>query len=96
MGGSSLRVSRGLCFNRKTKTILTQISLITLIVNSVFICVITINKNRHPPLEEYVGVALLSCFRFCLIRASSYRPKRKSDTTFFQNAAILFKAINRK
>ena len=36
-----------------------------------FICVITINKNRHPPLEEYVGVALLPSFRFCLIRASS-------------------------
>ena len=48
-----------------------QISLISLIVNSVFISVITINKNRRPPLEEYVGVALLSGFRFILIRTSS-------------------------
>ena len=75
MGGSSLRVSRGLCFNRKTKTILTQISLITLIVNSVFICVITINKNRHLPLEEYVGKALYQTkyiARYCLTDSSPH------------------------
>ena len=53
-------------------------------------------KNRYKPLEDDGGRALVSVFRFGLIRASSYRPKRKSDTTFFQNAAILFKAINRK
>ena len=75
MGGSLLRVSRGLCFNRKTKTILTQISLITLIVNSVFICVITINKNRHPPLEVDGGKALYQpkyIARYCLTDSSPH------------------------
>ena len=32
---------------------------------SVFICVITINKNRHPPLEEYG--ALPCCHAFALV-----------------------------
>ena len=35
-------------------------------------------------------------FRFGLIRASSSRPNRKPNPTFFQKADILFKAINRK
>ena len=42
------------------------------------------------------GRALVSAFRFGLIRASSKSPNRKSITTFFQKAPILFKAINLK
>ena len=65
-------------------------------------CVVTLvvvvakNKNIKNPLKSMGGRALVSAFRFGLIRASSKSPNRKSITTFFQKAPILFKAINLK
>ena len=41
------------------------------------------------------GYALLLCFHLGLIRASSKRPNRKSNTTFLQKVTILAKAINK-
>ena len=55
------------------------------------------DKNKKNPLKRMGGAKpLVLGFRFGLIRASSYRPNRKPNPTFFQKANILFKAINRK
>ena len=54
------------------------------------------DKNKKNPLKRMGAKPLVLGFRFGLIRASSKRPNRKPNPTFFQKANILFKAINRK
>ena len=61
-----------------------------------FACVYWVQyKNIINPLERMEGCALLLCFHFGLIRASSLRPKRKHTITFILKVTILAKAINK-